>query len=132
MARRTAHVTTMAASETLIAAGVKIRGNLKSDGDIAIDGALQGDLKATGNITIGVNAVVHGNVSGINVTLGGQVFGNITAEGETIITEAGRLEGDLKTNTLGISAGAVFVGTCRTALPETTVAPESLTPPHAS
>ena len=130
MARRTTHIATMATSETLIAAGVKIRGNLRSDGDIAIDGALQGDLKAAGNVTIGANAVIHGNITAINVTLGGQVFGNVTAEGETVITEAGRLEGDLKTGTLGISSGAAFVGSCRTSLPETTDAPAEVSASH--
>ena len=118
MARRD-DLLTSTASDTVIAASVRIKGNLESDNDIAVDGTLDGNIKAGGNITIGVNAIIKGSLSGANITIGGQVFGNIKASGETVITESGRVEGDLVCSSLGISPGAIFLGLSKMTLAET-------------
>ena len=100
----------------MIAAGVSISGNLAVDGDIVIDGHLKGDLKSAGNVVVGINAHIQGHITAINATISGQVFGNVTIAGETILEESARLEGNVKTNTLSVASGAGFVGGCETKL----------------
>lgn len=97
-------------TETIIGPGVKLKGNLASEGDITIDGLMSGDIKATGNVTIGVNARIKANVRAMNVSVAGELVGNITAEDDTRITETGQVTGDIKTTTFSIGPGAYFTG----------------------
>jgi cytoskeletal protein CcmA (bactofilin family) len=97
-------------AETVIGTGVVVAGDLSSDSDIAVDGTLNGGIKAGGNVTIGVNASVSGDVRATNVIIAGQLKGNVTAEGEVSIRETGHIKGDIKSASLSVNAGAIFVG----------------------
>jgi cytoskeletal protein CcmA (bactofilin family) len=94
----------------MIGAGVVVTGNLTSESDIIIDGVMTGDIQATGDVTIGVNAQIKGRVKGLNVSVAGSLTGNITAEGETTIRETGHVAGDITTANLTIVSGGVFNG----------------------
>jgi cytoskeletal protein CcmA (bactofilin family) len=101
----------VAATETIIGAGVKLKGNLAADGDMMIDGLISGTIKSRGNITIGVNAIIKADIEAASITVLGQVDGNLTASHETSIRETGRVKGNIATGTLAIAAGAIFAGT---------------------
>jgi cytoskeletal protein CcmA (bactofilin family) len=109
MARRN-DVLGVTGAETMIGAGVVIEGNLTSESDIVIDGIMTGDVKAIGDVTIGVNAEVKGHVKGLNVSVAGSLTGNILSEGETTIRETGHVSGDITTANLTIVSGGVFNG----------------------
>jgi len=100
----------MTGAETMIGTGVNVRGNLNSDSDIAIDGTLEGSVKAAGNVSIGVNADVTGDIVATNVTVAGRLRGNITAQGEASIWATGNVTGDIRAGGLAIASGAVFIG----------------------
>ena len=99
-----------AGAETMIGAGVTVHGNLVSESDVTIDGQLEGDVTATGDVTIGVNARVKGSVHGTNVTVLGHLKGNIIARGEASIRETGQVEGDITSAGIAINSGGIFVG----------------------
>ena len=100
----------VAGAETIIGTGVTVKGNLSSEADIIIDGSLVGHITTTGDITLGVNAVVKGSLSATNVTIAGNLHGNIQAEGETTIRETGQVRGDISTTGLTINSGGIFAG----------------------
>jgi cytoskeletal protein CcmA (bactofilin family) len=100
-------------SETLIGTNVVVKGNLSTEGDIIIDGSLVGEINSNGKVTLDVNADVTANIVARNVNIAGSLKGNLTIESETIITETGRVEGDITTNTLAIASGAIFNGQSR-------------------
>ena len=97
-------------ADTTIGTGVKLKGNLHSDGDISVDGLVTGDIRANGSITIGVNATVRASVTGMNVSVGGNLAGNITADGEVAIGETAHIVGDITCLGIAIAAGATFIG----------------------
>lgn len=97
-------------AETVIGSGVKLRGNLVSDGDIIVDGALAGNIKTKGNLTIGVNAHVTGDVTADSVSVAGHLDGNVRASDSTTIAETGQVNGDIATGRLHIDMGAIFIG----------------------
>jgi cytoskeletal protein CcmA (bactofilin family) len=99
-----------AGAETIIGSGVKVKGELNSESDIMIDGIFEGTILAAGDVTIGVNARISATVRGRNVTVAGQLKGNIKATGEAVIRETGQVEGDVTSAGLAISPGGVFVG----------------------
>jgi cytoskeletal protein CcmA (bactofilin family) len=100
----------VAGAETVIGTGVVVVGNLSSESDITVDGTLDGAIKAGGNVVIGVNAVVKGNVEATNVAISGSLHGDVTASGEATIGETGHLKGNVRATSLAISSGAVFIG----------------------
>jgi len=102
-----------AGAETMIGAGVTVHGNLSSESDVIIDGQLDGNVTATGDVTIGVNARVKGNVRGLNVIVLGHLKGDVVTTGEASIRETGQIEGDVTSSGLAINSGGIFVGRSR-------------------
>lgn len=100
-------------AETVIGAGVVVRGNLQGEADIIVDGQLEGDIVTIADVTIGVNARVKAHIKGANVTIAGQLKGDIEATGLTTIRETGQVTGDITAAGLAITAGGVFVGQSR-------------------
>jgi cytoskeletal protein CcmA (bactofilin family) len=109
MARRD-DVLGVTGAETIIGAGVTVKGNLISENDMIIDGTITGDIQAAGDVSIGINAHIKANIRALNVTIGGEVTGNIVAEGEATIRETGRVTGDITAAGLAIASGGVFSG----------------------
>ncbi len=99
-------------SETIVGASVKLKGNLRSDGDILIEGVVTGDLKTKGSVRVGENANVIANVKAENVAVSGSVQGNVEVKDRLEISSTGRVLGDISANVLSIAPGAVFTGKC--------------------
>lgn len=99
-------------AETIVGASVKLKGNLKSDGDININGSVSGDVKTKASVKIGENANVVASVKAKNVYISGVVQGNIEARETLQIAEAGKVYGDIHAGVLVVSPGAFFSGKC--------------------
>ena len=112
MAKKT-DVFSVSSIDTVIGSGVKMRGNLSSEGDIAVDGTLAGNIKSGGQVTIGVNGRIVGNIDSTSVTIGGKVEGNVKALDTVSILESGHLHGDIDASQIEIGLGAVFIGTSK-------------------
>ena len=95
---------------TIISAGVLIEGKITSNGNIRVDGAVNGNVFADGNITVGENGEVNGEITGEVVALGGKVIGSVTAKDKLTLESKSYLKGDIVTKILVIDAGAVFDG----------------------
>ncbi len=113
MAKKTDSLSVSGSNETIIGTGVSAKGSLVSETDIIIDGNFSGDIKAGGNLSLGVNAVVKADISAENVLIAGHLKGDIVVVGETSIAESGRVHGNITTSLLSISSGAVFIGTSK-------------------
>jgi cytoskeletal protein CcmA (bactofilin family) len=111
------------ASETIVGTSVKLKGNLKSEGDITIDGSVNGEIKTKGTVNVGPNAhIVATVVQAKNVNISGTVQGNIVTSERLNIAESGRVYGDISANILTISAGAIFSG--KSTMSEAVIQPE--------
>jgi cytoskeletal protein CcmA (bactofilin family) len=95
---------------TIISAGVLIEGKMSSNGNIRIDGTINGNVMADGNITVGENGEINGEINGEAVTVGGRVIGSVTAKEKLTLEAKSYLKGDLLTKILVIDAGAIFDG----------------------
>ena len=47
---------------TIIGAGVVLEGKLSSNGNIRVDGAINGDITANGNVTVGETGEITGEI----------------------------------------------------------------------
>lgn len=103
-------VITNAVAETIVGTTVKLKGTLRSDGDITIDGSVNGEIKTKGTVNIGPNANIIASVKAKRITVAGIIQGNVEATERLTISETGRIYGDVTANILSISPGAVFTG----------------------
>jgi cytoskeletal protein CcmA (bactofilin family) len=102
-----------ASAESIVGASVKIEGDLKSQGNLRIDGTVTGKVKTTQNLFVGESAVISADVEAENAVIGGTVQGNIKVPGVLQITKTGRLTGDIICGALQIEQGAYFIGKCQ-------------------
>jgi len=95
--------------ETVIGPNCRITGTLQSDGGVRIEGIFEGAIQITGNLVVAETARVIAEVQAYNVTISGQVKGNITAN-RVEITETGKVWGDLNVNSMLLHEGAYLRG----------------------
>ncbi len=99
-------------SVNLIGAGTVIQGDIKTNGDIRIDGALTGSISVKGKLVIGVSGSVDGEVICQNADVSGTVKGKVTVAELLSLKASAKLTGDIITNKIAIEPGAVFSGSC--------------------
>lgn len=85
-------------------------GNLQTKGASRIDGHFKGIIVSENDVLIGPNGVIEANIFGENVTVAGNVTGNIVARGTLEILASGVLNGDIKAGSLVVEPGAVLRG----------------------
>src|SRR5690554_3991792 len=90
-----------------------ITGTIYSEGEIQLDGAVEGDVRA-GSLTLGENASIKGEVEADLAVIHGHLVGSLRAR-EVRLASTSRIEGDIIHSTLSIEAGAYFEGQCRRA-----------------
>ena len=102
---------------SILGSDLIITGDIKTDGDVQIDGRLDGNIKA-GNVTIGESGAVNGKISAIAVHVRGKVTGKVDAT-TVELAEAANVQADLVQDQLMIANGAFFDGKCtrKTAAP---------------
>jgi len=99
--------------DTIIGEHTTIIGNIESDGSVKVEGRVEGDIKAAGDVTTLVNAVIIGNIWCENMILAGTVTGNIYTKNNLHLESTARLKGDVEIHSLVTDEGAVFEGSCK-------------------
>ncbi len=97
-------------SKNILSSDVEIKGSLKFQNELTIDGKIEGEINSSGVLTVGENAEIKGEIKTKSVTVLGKVHGNITVEERCELKAHAVLHGDLKATRLVIEDGATFVG----------------------
>jgi len=85
-----------------------IKGNVKTTGDILIEGNVEGDIRAH-LLTIGEGATVKGECIADDVVVNGRVIGRVRGL-KVRLTSTAKVEGDIIHKTIAIESGAHFEG----------------------
>ena len=99
------------AMPSILARDPRVVGNGHSDGDIQVDGAIEGDVR-TGWLTIGESGRVRGAIEAETVTVAGALNGSIKARTVALLRSA-RVVADIVQEQLSVEAGASFEGSSR-------------------
>ncbi len=91
---------------SLVAVEATWEGNLRSEGDIRIEGILRGEIETTGTLVIAPHARVHGTVRARNVMIGGDLEGEVNCEERLEILPGGSARGQINSGTLVVHEGA--------------------------
>ena len=97
---------------TLIGAGTTLKGDIISNSDIRIDGAIKGNIQCAAKIIVGENGVVDGDVSGNQADIVGKVNGNIKAKELLQLRGNAVVNGNIYAGKLQIEPTATFNGQC--------------------
>lgn len=93
---------------SLIAEGVTLRGDLVTEGDLHLDGGVEGDV-SVGRLTLGESGWIQGVVTAEAVEIRGRVTGTISARQVRLCATA-HVDGDIRHSELAVDAGAHFEG----------------------
>ena len=93
---------------SVLSADLVISGNIKTTGDIQIEGQVEGDIRAH-LLTVGEGATVKGEVMADDVVVNGRVIGRVRGL-KVRLTATARVEGDIVHKTIAIESGAHFEG----------------------
>ncbi len=94
-----------------LANGTEVRGSIKSEGSLRIDGKVYGNVDVKGDLEIAASGVVEGaEVCANNIVNQGIIKAQIQAVGKVTLTSTAKVEGDVVASAIDIAAGAGFVG----------------------
>lgn len=111
--KETQSVHELSSSNTHIAKGAAITGDIETYGTIRLEGKIFGNLRSKGKASLGESAYVQGNILAQSAEIAGEVKG--TVEIAEILTLKGTaiINGDIVCNKLIVEAGATFNGKCQ-------------------
>lgn len=98
---------------SVIAAGMKIVGDIESTGVVKIEGIVEGAIRGARQLLLGRQGTVHGDIRAHEVVVGGTVVGTIVADERVEIQGTSSVQGDIHTKTIVVLEGGVINGRVR-------------------
>jgi cytoskeletal protein CcmA (bactofilin family) len=96
---------------TIISSDLRITGNVTSEGEVQVDGVVDGDVRGA-RVSVGISGHIAGAVTADRILIRGRVNGQIRAQSVTFARTA-QVKGDVFHDTLTIEPGAKLEGHCR-------------------
>ena len=98
-----------ASSASIITPGTSIKGEIRCEGNILLNGEFEGIIISQSEVVVGKSGHVIGEIQAAKLLVSGEFRGNFT--GEVIdIMPYGKVYGDVKVNNIVIEPNAVFEG----------------------
>ena len=97
-------------ANTIIGSSIVIDGEVSGEEDLVVQGTIKGKIMLKENLIVESSGVVEADIETANVTISGQVTGNITASERVELKADGRMVGDVKSPRILIADGASFKG----------------------
>ena len=96
-------------SASIITPGTSIKGEIRCEGNILLNGEFEGSIVSQGEVVVGKSGRVSGDIQSAKLLVSGEFRGNY--KGEVIdIMPYGKVYGDVKVNNIIIEPNAVFEG----------------------
>lgn len=98
---------------SIIAAGMRVTGDIDSDGILKIEGRVQGTVRVARQVLVAKGGLVEGDLHAREAIIGGEVRGNVTATERVEIQPQSTIHGDLTTKVLLVQEGGEVNGVVR-------------------
>ena len=99
-------------AETIIGPSIKVKGNFHGQGNIIIEGKVEGSVKTNNYLLVGEKSIISANIEAKNAKINGKVTGNIQIGEYLEIGSTSIINGDVNTKILSIAKGAIINGNC--------------------
>lgn len=95
-----------------------LKGDISGDGDMVIEGLVAGGIDlGRHDLVVEKSGKVEADVRARNVTIHGEVTGNVQAAEKIFISETGWMKGDIAAAVISILSGARFRGSIKVERP---------------
>jgi len=98
---------------SVIGSGMKVTGNIQTDGSVRIDGSIEGDVRAGKSVVSGKGGLVEGNIFTQDSVLSGRVTGSVVAESRLEVQTTAIIMGDVQARRMQLEEGASLQGQVR-------------------
>lgn len=95
----------------LVVTGV-LEGNSESSEFFADAAKVEGEVKSTGTVKIGIGSVVIGNITATSAVIAGAIKGDVDVQGPVVVDTSAVVMGNIKSRSVQINNGAVIEGFC--------------------
>lgn len=100
-------------SRNHISHDTSIVGDIKTNGDIRIDGNLAGSIIAKGKVVVGNTGKIEGEVLCQNANISGDIKGKLQVAELLTMQSSAKVDGDILTGKLIVESGAMWNGTVK-------------------
>jgi cytoskeletal protein CcmA (bactofilin family) len=94
----------------VIAPGLFLKGELRGEDDLIIEGHVEGEVTLKKHLTVESTGVVVANVATQNITIKGEMRGDMKAEDQVEIHNGAKVVGNIVAPRIVIAEGARFKG----------------------
>jgi cytoskeletal protein CcmA (bactofilin family) len=98
---------------SVIAAGMRVEGQLISDGVVKVEGTVVGTVRAALQVLVAKEGVIEGDIYTREAVLGGQVHGTVVADERVEMQATSVVHGDIVTRRLAVHEGGELNGHIR-------------------
>ena len=98
--------------QNTIAQGTTFNGDLISEGDFRVEGAVSGSLTTTGKVVIGKTGTIDGILVCKNADVEGRFKGTLTVSDPLSLRDSANVEGEVQIGKLAVEPGATFNANC--------------------
>ena len=95
-----------------IGKNTKIKGDIVSEADFRIDGKLDGNVKTSGKVVIGLEGYIHGKVECVQADIEGNFNGELIVQDLLSLKATAVIEGTVSVAKLAVEPGATFNASC--------------------
>ncbi len=96
--------------QSFLQSGVRLKGEIEVDGDLRVEGTVEGTLNTRGVLMLGPKALVQGDIRGREIVIHGRLAGTMRAEERIHLVRGAKVKGDLYCRSLVIEEGVHFEG----------------------
>jgi cytoskeletal protein CcmA (bactofilin family) len=100
---------------SIIAGGMRVIGDIETEGVIKIEGRVEGSIRAGRQVLIGRQGEVKGDITTREAVIGGKVQGTVSATERLEVQATSTIVGDINTKSIAVAEGGRINGTVRIA-----------------
>jgi cytoskeletal protein CcmA (bactofilin family) len=98
---------------TFLGKDTRFEGKLRFQGTMRIDGHFKGEVSAQGNLIVGEDALVEGELRVTYASVSGEVHGDIIAEQRVDLRAPSKVFGNIQSPAVVMEEGVIFEGTTK-------------------
>lgn len=100
---------------SIIAGGMRVVGDIETEGVVKIEGRVEGSIRAGRQVLIGRQGEVKGDITTREAVIGGKVQGTVNATERLEVQATSTIVGDINTKSIAVAEGGRINGTVRIA-----------------
>lgn len=103
---------------SILAPGIRVVGEVETDGVIKIEGQVEGSVRADGQVLVAKGGVVRGDIATRQAVIAGEVHGGIFADERVELQPTSVIDGDITAPRIAVEEGGQVNGHIRMANPQ--------------